>query len=84
MDKISKSEGKVIRGRLKDILLDNGFVLQPSPFGLSEELLAQEGIVRNMNNNDVIKLDCGTKAGKESVAGIPYPTARPGKVGRLS
>ena len=65
MDKISKSEGKVIRGRLKDILLDNGFVLQPSPFGLSEELLAQEGIVRNMNNNDVIKLDCGTKPVKK-------------------
>ena len=61
IDKISKYEGKIIRGRLKDILLDNGFVLQTRPFGLSEEALMQEGAIRNVNINDVIKLNYGTK-----------------------
>ncbi|PSJ81395.1 tRNA lysidine(34) synthetase TilS [Neisseria iguanae] len=55
----------VIQGRLKDILLANGFTLKPHHFGLSEQTLMNVGIVRKMTNNDVIKLEIGHKSTKK-------------------
>ena len=54
-----------IKGRLKDILLENGFILKPYRFGLSEKALMDVGIVRQVTNNDVIKLEFGHKSTKK-------------------
>ncbi|WP_416190364.1 tRNA lysidine(34) synthetase TilS [Neisseria sp. CCUG17229] len=53
------------RGRLKDILLENGFILKPHKFGLSEQVLMDVGVLRNMTNKDVIKSMFGHKSVKK-------------------
>ncbi|WP_165088650.1 tRNA lysidine(34) synthetase TilS [Neisseria yangbaofengii] len=54
-----------IQGRLKDILLENGFILKPHRFGLSEQVLMDAGTVRKVTNSDVIKLELGHKSTKK-------------------
>lgn len=56
---------QVITGRLKDILLDHGFILQPSPFGLSESVLMEEGCIRTVDGRDALKLEFGHKSAKK-------------------
>lgn len=57
--------GTVVRGRLKDILQANGFVLKPHPFGLSESALMQQGSIRYFGDNDAVKWVCGDKSVKK-------------------
>ncbi|WP_416192615.1 tRNA lysidine(34) synthetase TilS [Neisseria sp. CCUG12390] len=45
-----------LQGRLKDILLENGFVLKPCRYGLSEQTLMQAGGIRKIDGNDKIRL----------------------------
>lgn len=56
---------KGIQGRLKDVLLENGFTLKPHRFGLSEQVLMDVGIVRKVTSGDVIKLEFGQKSTKK-------------------
>ncbi|HFC8510203.1 TPA: tRNA lysidine(34) synthetase TilS [Neisseria subflava] len=46
--------GREVRGRLKDILLENGFVLLPFKGGLSEEELERPAVLRSVVKGDVI------------------------------
>ena len=46
--------GREVRGRLKDILLENGFVLLPFKGGLSEEELDRPAVLRSVVKGDVI------------------------------
>ena len=46
--------GREVRGRLKDILLENGFVLLPFKGGLSEEELEKPAVLRSVVKGDVI------------------------------
>lgn len=54
--KLPWCNGSEVRGRLKDILLENGFVLLPFKGGLSEEELEKPAVLRNMVKGDVIQL----------------------------
>ena len=47
--------GREVRGRLKDILLENGFVLLPFKGGLSEEELEKPAVLRSVAKSDVIQ-----------------------------
>ena len=52
--KLPWCNGREVRGRLKDILLENGFVLLPFKGGLSEEELEKPAVLRNVVKGDVI------------------------------
>ena len=47
--------GREVRGRLKDILLENGFVLLPFKGGLLEEELVKPAVLRSVAKGDVIQ-----------------------------
>ena len=47
--------GREVRGRLKDILLENGFVLLPFQGGLPEEELEKPAVLRTVSEGDVIQ-----------------------------
>lgn len=47
--------GREVRGRLKDILLENGFVLLPVKGGLPEEELEKPAVLRTVSEGDVIQ-----------------------------
>ena len=47
--------GREVRGRLKDILLENDFVLLPFKGGLSEEELEKPAVLRSVAKGDVIQ-----------------------------
>ncbi|STZ76250.1 tRNA lysidine(34) synthetase TilS [Bergeriella denitrificans] len=51
-----------LKGRLKDILLQAGFALQPHPHGLPQAWLAQEGIIRAPEPQARIAMPYGHKA----------------------
>ena len=53
--KLPWCNGREVRGRLKDILLENGFVLLPFKGGLSEEELEKQAVLRNVAKGDVIQ-----------------------------
>ena len=53
--KLPWCNGREIRGRLKDILLKNGFVLLPFKGGLSEEELEKPAVLRSVAKGDVIQ-----------------------------
>ena len=53
--KLPWCNGREVRGRLKDILLENGFVLLPFRGGLSEEELEKQAVLRNVAKGDVIQ-----------------------------
>ena len=53
--KLPWCNGREVRGRLKDILLENGFVLLPFKGGLSEEELEKQAVFRNVAKGDVIQ-----------------------------
>ena len=53
--KLPWCNGSEVRGRLKDILLENGFVLLPFKGGLSEEELEKQAVLRNVAKGDVIQ-----------------------------
>ena len=48
-------KGREVRGRLKDILLENGFVLLPFQGGLPEEELEKPAVLRTVSEGDVIQ-----------------------------
>ena len=52
--KLPWCNGREVRGRLKDILLENGFVLLPFKGGLSEEELERPAVLRSVVKGDVI------------------------------
>ena len=52
--KLPWCNGREVRGRLKDILLENGFVLLPYKGGLSEEELEKPAVLRSVVKGDVI------------------------------
>lgn len=54
--------GSVLRGRLKNILIENGFTLKPHSFGICDEVLNQEGVLRAANADDVIAMTVGRKS----------------------
>ena len=54
--KLPWCNGSEVRGRLKDILLENGFVLLPYKGGLSEEELEKQAVLRSVVKGDVIQL----------------------------
>ena len=49
---VFSNQPKIWKGRLKDILLENGFVLLPFKGGLSEEELEQPAVLRNVAKGD--------------------------------
>lgn len=49
------------KGRLKDILLKNGFTLDSRLFGICEEMLEESCVIRAANTDDVIELAVGRK-----------------------
>ncbi|OSI15533.1 tRNA lysidine(34) synthetase TilS [Neisseria dentiae] len=51
----------VLRGRLKNILPENGFTLKPHSFGIREELLNEECMIRAASADDVIQTTVGRK-----------------------
>ena len=53
--KLPWCNGREVRGRLKDILLENGFVLLPFKGGLSEEELEKPAVLRSVAKGDVIQ-----------------------------
>lgn len=53
--KLPWCNGREVRGRLKDILLENGFVLLPFKGGLSEEELEKLAVLRSVAKSDVIQ-----------------------------
>ena len=53
--KLPWCNGREVRGRLKDILLENGFVLLPFKGGLSEEELEKPAVLRSVAKSDVIQ-----------------------------
>ena len=53
--KLPWCNGSEVRGRLKDILLENGFVLLPYKGGLSEEELEKQAVLRSVVKGDVIQ-----------------------------
>lgn len=53
--KLPWCNGREVRGRLKDILLENGFVLLPYKGGLSEEELEKQAVLRSVVKGDVIQ-----------------------------
>ena len=53
--KLPWCNGREVRGRLKDILLENGFVLLPFKGGLSEEELEKQAVLRSVVKGDVIQ-----------------------------
>lgn len=55
------AQESVLRGRLKNILLENGFTLKPHSFGIREELLNEECVIRAANADDVIETTVGRK-----------------------
>ena len=55
-----KDNGKP-RGRLKDMLEENGFTLDRHLFGICEEMLNEECSIRAANTDDVIELAVGCK-----------------------
>ncbi|WP_373740408.1 tRNA lysidine(34) synthetase TilS [Neisseria sp.] len=50
-----------LKGRLKNVLNDNGFVLAQRNKGLGEEALNAEATVRPMRSGDIIRLQGGSK-----------------------
>lgn len=57
--------GNPLQGRLKDILLQSGFVLKPHRYGLSEKALLQQGRVRQVNAADKVRLGAYNKSVKK-------------------
>ena len=53
--KLPWCNGREVQGRLKDILLENGFVLLPFKGGLSEEELEKPAVPRSVAKSDVIR-----------------------------
>ena len=53
--KLPWCNGSEVRGRLKDILLENGFVLLPFKGGLSEEVLEKQAVLRSVAKGDAIQ-----------------------------
>lgn len=53
--KLPWCNGREVQGRLKDILLENGFVLLPFKGGLSEEELEKPVVLRSVAKSDVIR-----------------------------
>ena len=53
--KLPWCNGREVQGRLKDILLENGFVLLPFKGGLSEEELEKPAVLRSVVKGDVIQ-----------------------------
>ena len=53
--KLPWCNGREVQGRLKDILLENGFVLLPFKGGLSEEELEKPAVLRSVAKSDVIR-----------------------------
>ena len=53
--KLPWCNGRKVQGRLKDILLENGFVLLPFKGGLSEEELEKPAVLRSVAKSDVIQ-----------------------------
>ena len=53
--KLPWCNGREVRGRLKDILLENGFVLLPFKGGLSEEVLEKQAVLRSVAKGDAIQ-----------------------------
>ena len=53
--KLPWCNGREVQGRLKDILLENGFVLLPFKGGLSEEELEKPAVLRSVAKSDVIQ-----------------------------
>ena len=49
-------KGKEVRGRLKDILQENGFFLVPHRNGLPESVLEEEGIIRTVGSDDMMNV----------------------------
>ena len=49
-------KGKEVRGRLKDILQENGFFLVPYRNGLPESVLEEEGIIRTAGSDDMMNV----------------------------
>ena len=49
-------KGKEVRGRLKDILQENGFFLVPHRNGLPESVLEEEGIIRTAGSDDMMNV----------------------------
>ncbi|MCP1660813.1 tRNA lysidine(34) synthetase TilS [Neisseria perflava] len=57
--------GGGLKGRLKDVLQENGFVLQPCEAGWDGSVLITEGIIRSVDNTDSIFLGFGHKSVKK-------------------
>ncbi|ASK28579.1 tRNA lysidine(34) synthetase TilS [Neisseria chenwenguii] len=46
-----------LTGRLKDILMQTGFVLKPHPQGLPESVLNEDGIIRCVGGGDMLRIN---------------------------
>lgn len=65
IDSLDFGADRAVRGRLKDILTENGFILLPHPAGLPREYLEREGVLRAVDAGDVFRVGGMGKSGKK-------------------
>ena len=76
--------GREVRGRLKDILLENGFVLLPFKGGLPEEELEKPAVLRTVSEGDVIQFGQREKSVEKTIAKSVISCHSCVNIGRLS